>query len=461
MVTLNAAGTYYPRQLFRALDMSQEINVAVSADYYDLPYQAYNARKLGREYRQGFAGEVIAQILESSPGQPGWVHRAEALHLVSVPLLNEVEPRDLVDLLSPAVGRIIDQRKEYPELHRYAGLLLRTISLAASKLDRYTVAFHFMNRAHFQLATARRTRSAIYIAEAWQQIYLQECGQLSRNVEAALLEQDRERTRLNLFGRLPNQELDRMEELRPLRIVARAAAEAGRLALAQINFVKSNEGLPAATDPEQRRLSVSSWYVTCAIMYMRSLLLAGLVELCAHADPSRYLLPVPDLWASVIETHPTPLGHAEPKLEPAHCMDLTRNALLWAFLHSGDHPYLGTRRVQIRAGVPDYLCTPDGFKLDTIRCANEIARRKHNAGILDNLAHIDTYRLFTDRGGSGPRGYESWLDHRHGRLTTIVDVNDAAPAEIRTVGSPTLKYLRASARMLVRSRRYDSVLRDL
>jgi hypothetical protein len=35
----------------------------------------------------------------------GWVHRAEALHLVSVPLLNEVEPRALVDLGASALRR--------------------------------------------------------------------------------------------------------------------------------------------------------------------------------------------------------------------------------------------------------------------------------------------------------------------------------------------------------------------
>jgi hypothetical protein len=319
-----------------------------------------------------------------------------------------------------------------------------------------------MNRAHAQLRSAKRARSAIYIAEAWQQVYLQECGQLSRNVEAALLEQDRERTRLNLHhGRLPGTLLDPVEELRPLRIAARAAAESGRRALSLINFVKTQEGLPAAVEPEKRRLSVSSWYVTCAIMYMRALLMAGLIELCANADPSRYLLGVPPLWASVIEKHPVADGHTEPKLETAHRMDLTRNALLWAFLHSGEHPYVSVPAAGIREGVPKYLWHPDGSKLDTRRCADEIARRKHNAGILDNLAHVNTYRLLVDRGGRGPYGYEAWLDHRHRRLTTIVDVDDPTPAEIRTVGSPTLQFLKASARMVVYSRRYDNVLHDL
>lgn len=457
MITRHEANTYYPQQLFRALDISKEVNVAASADYFDLPYEAYNARKLSPQYRLGFAGEVIAQILESGSREQGWVHRAEALHVVSVPLLNELAPKDLVDLLAPAVGRIIDHRSEYPDLHRYSGLLLRTVSLAASKLDRYIVAFDVMNRAHTQLATSRRAHSAIYIAEAWQQIYLQECGQLSRNVEAALLEQDRELTRLNLFGRLPNRDLDRHSELRPLRIVARAAAESGRLATAYINFVKAREGLPAAVDPENRRLAVSSWYVTSAIMYMRALLLAGLIELCAHADPSRYLLPVPDLWASIIESN----GHDDPALTVANQMDLARNGLIWAFLHSGEHPYVRTTSMGIRRGVPDYLRQPVGSKLDTVRCADEIARNKHNAGILDNLAHSDTYRLLAERGGRGPHGYEAWLDHRHGRLTTVVDVNDAKPAELRTVGSPTLRYLRATARMVLYSHRYDNVLRDL
>lgn len=451
---------YLPEQVYVARSMASEMGVSVSGDYHDLPHQAYDARKLGADHRFGFAGALIVDIMESDPKDRGLVYRAEALHLVSVPMLNEQAPRDLVEMLAPALDTLVAQRRDFPELHRYSGLLLRTASLAASKLDSYTHALEVMNRAHHHLNTDRELtkRTAIYLAEVRQQIYLQECGQLARNVEAALLEQDRDRVLRSIDGELPDRDLDRGEELRALRVVARAAAEAGARAAYWINFVKKQEGLPEQVNPDNRRLSVSSWYVTCMIMYMRSLLLAGLVELCAGGDALPYLTRVPDVWASVIEKHAAAdRQHAEPKLDTSHRMDLTRNALLWAFLHGGDHPYRPRPWTFIREGVPEYLYKPNGARLDTMTCSTELAAETHNAGILDNLAHRDTYLLFSERGGSGALGYDSWLSQRHVRLKSVVHAEDPNPKEIRTVGGPTLAHLKGAAEMVRRSGRYEKV----
>ncbi|MEH6807076.1 MAG: hypothetical protein V7697_28955 [Rhodococcus erythropolis] len=453
-----AAGEHYPEQLYRLMDLGKEIGVQVSEDYYALPHEAYSARRESRDYRKGFAGNLIGQILSSEPSTQGWVHRAEALHIVSVPLLGEADPEELMALLGPALDVLLQRRRETPELHRYCALLLRTVSLTASKLDRYGEAFFWMNKAHAQLTAAPRKRTAILVAEAWQQTYLQECGQLSRNVEAALIEQNRLVTAQNLFGRRPNRILNAREK-NSLRVVARAAAESGRRAVSLIEFVRNEEGLPSTADGESRRLSVGSWYITCNIMYMRALLLAGLVELCVGADPSPFLRSVPSLWATVIEQSPEPSGHVNSTLTQENRMDLTRNGLLWAFLHGGDHPYVPSIRAPIKAGVPEYLHSSPDLRLDTIECAHEIAKAKHNAGILDNLAHVDTYRLLVDRSGSGPKGYDAWVTERHTRLGSVIDVNDPS-REMRTVGSPTLHYLHTSAFMVRNSQRYNSVLRD-
>lgn len=452
---------YYPEQLYRSLDVAHEIGVAVSSRYYELPHQAYEARALSREYRLGFAGSVVDQIMTSDRLQQGSIHRAEALHLVSVPMVAESAPRDLVQLLIPPTEQLLDRLGDEPELHRYCALLFRTISLAASKLDNYTLAFHFMNRAQLYLRSGPQTNtSRATVAEVWQQIYLQECGQLARNVEAALLEQDPLRTARQLAGDLPHGALT--AHLRPLRIAARAAAEAGRRGITYISAIKTEAGLPPQPDPERRRLATSSWFLTSHIMYMRALLLAALMEISAGADPSPYLVPVPSLWSTIIERNPPHSEHADPSLTAAHRMDMTRNALLWAFLNAGDHPYrpsvFGPAR--IREGVPDYLCKPVGRQTDTDACAAAIAAAGHDASILDNIAHHETYMILRNRSGSGHHSFEPWLHRRHQHLRAAI-AHDPTTRQVRQLGKPTLRYLNNSVRMVELSRRYDNVLHGL
>lgn len=455
MAALHSELVNAPEQLYRVRDAVYDYDVKISGDFYDLPYQAYDARAIGPGYRLAFAHKLVAKLTRMSTLDDGWVHRAEALHVVSVPMMTDLSPPEFFNLFAPAIAALLDQRANHPELLRYCALLLRSVSISASKLDRYTVAFGYMNRAHAHLAAAVEDFETMTVAEARQQTYLQECGQLSRNVEATLIEQDEQILKRNLQGALPMRQLDPFDELEPLRVTARASAEAGRRGTYLIDAIKSRSGLPTEPDPEGRRLATNSWFLTAKIMYMRSLLMAGLVEMCAGADPVRYFAPVPDLWAQVIEADPLRRAD-EPSLSPAHQMDMTRNGLIWAFLHNGDHPYRPNRLAILKKDVPKHLHIPKGGRLDTIASATALEARNHNAGILDNLAHVDTYRLLADRSGGAPDGFHAWTERRRRRLATTVD--DPEASGLRRASSPTLRYLKQSASMVRSSHRFDNVL---
>ena len=41
-------------------------------------------------------------------------------------------------------------------------------------------------------------------------------------------------------------------------------------------------------------------------------------------------------------------------------------------------------------------------------CLQALEQSNQDAGVLDNLAHVDTYRLFADRSGGGRLGFHAW-----------------------------------------------------
>ncbi|OUS97283.1 hypothetical protein CA951_02750 [Rhodococcus sp. NCIMB 12038] len=354
--------------------------------------------------------------------------------------------------------RIKNFRRENPELGRYCGLIERTVSMAASKLDRYTGAFSYINRAHAALRDAPQDRQALTKEEALQQLYLQECGQLARNVEAALVEQDVERRILLRAGTPPTRSLQQGSDLQSIRIVARASAEAGTRACRLLDKIAAEAGLPVLPDPEERRLATSSWFLTSNIMFVRALLLAATVELSAGMVDSDYLRSVPDLYARIVERpYPSqPGSSASPSRN--HLLDLTRIALHWSFLNQGTHPYIKRSiTLGLRKGIPAHLTDSVAGVLDAAACSQYLTQYGHDAGILDNLAHAETYLLFTNHGGTGPHSYQRWL--ADSRARHVVDDDQTAAEEfVRRTEQPTYGLMSRSARMVVRSNRYSEVL---
>ncbi|WP_206492478.1 hypothetical protein [Rhodococcus sp. KRD162] len=439
---------------YRHLASDHGMALTLSSDYYDLAHQAYQVRRSSKVRRQVFADRLVTKLMNGAKWDESRVHEAEALHLVSVPLAGEVPPLELVQLLAPPIERLKDMRRENQELWRYSGLLIRTVSMAASKLDRYTAAYHFINQAHGALATSTEDQDNMTKAEAIQQLLLQECGQLTRNVEAGLVEHDKVRRKVNWDGNPPERSLQIEEELVPMRVLARAAAESGRQGCLRIERIIERCGLPDEPDPEDRRLAASSWFLTSNIMYLRSLMSAATVELLARNQDSTYSTEAQRVYASIIEWTRTPL-------QQSHKLDLTRAALHWAFLNDGNHPYLQRPLlVPIRKDVPRYLAFSVDGKLDVDKCSAELFAHDHNAGVLDNIAHAQTYQILSERGGVGRLGYLSWLDRRR-RMVKSQVTDDDIEEQVRSSKTTTTVMLSNAARMVVRSGRYRYVLQGL
>ncbi|WP_280487736.1 hypothetical protein [Nocardia farcinica] len=434
-----------------------------SGHFRDLPHQAYEARAASKVRRVGLAHTIASRLLRDEVGHAqSRLYEAEALHIVSVPLSSEISPAELIALLIPCTARLKELRRQNPELGRYCGLIERTVSMAASKLDRYTAAFDRINRAHLALSDAPQDRQAMTREEALQQLYLQECGQLVRNVEAALIEQDPILRAQLRAGQPPTKTLRQGSDLRTLRIVARAGAEAGARACRLLDTIAAEAGLPSHPNPEERRLATASWYLTANIMYIRSLLLAATVELSAGNAYSQYLRDVPDLYARIIEVPPAQhLGSSAAPLK-SHVLDLTRIALHWSFLNQGSHPYLPKGlSFGIRPGVPPHLIHAVDGHLDAAACSAFLGEHSHDAGILDILAHVETYRLFNDRGGTGAHGYFRWLENKRPRHASATDDVQADHDTSRKTQRPTYGLLARSARMILRSGRYRDVLQGV
>ncbi|MBT9299004.1 hypothetical protein KKP62_28950 [Rhodococcus sp. GOMB7] len=431
-----------------------------SGYYRDLTHQAYEARGGSKVRRVGLAHLLATRILSDGHdhGQSR-IFEAEALHIVSVPLASEIPPAELSALLVPCAVRLNELRRQNPELGRYCGLIERTVSMSASKLDRYTGAFAYINRAHIAMHDAPHNSRNLTKEEALQQLYLQECGQLARNVEAALVEQDAERRALLRAGNPPTRSLRAGADLRAIRIVARASAEAGARACRLLDKIATEVGLPAVPDPEERRLATASWFLTSNIMYMRSLLLAATVEQSAGSFHSTYLQNVPDLFARVVEVPVSSHMGANAAPSKSHLLDLTRIALHWSFLNHGAHPYIQRPlSLGIRRGVPPHLIAGVDGNLDAAVCSAYLTSHGHDAGILDILAHSETYLLFTHQGGIGAQSFQQWLIDR--RANRIVAQDDPDTDEIRKTQRPTHQLMVRSAKMVIQSGRYREVLDD-
>ncbi|MEN4476198.1 hypothetical protein [Mycolicibacterium cosmeticum] len=435
------------------------------SDYQDLPAMAYQARQQPRDNREKFARRLANTIVvKDGVSSQATVFGAEALHIVSTTLAGELPPRDLIELLRAPIMELRDRRRDAPELGYYCGLLVRTVSMAASKLDNYTGAFHHTNQAHraYRLTHgSSKTRRAVR-DEAQQQVYLQECGQLIRNVEAGLVESDPAARARQLDGEPPDTCLDAELELAPMLIIARAGAEAGRRACSILDRIKLERALDTKPDPERRTLAVRSWVLTADIMYMRALLLASLIELCVpqrdRNDPPPYLDEVARMYSRITEVSLLETDH--PTLTIPHQMDLTRNVLLWSFLTNTRHPYVKSRDslVRVRDKLPKYFVEADRGRLDTAACSAALAARNHNAGILDNLGRSEPYRRLIDLSGPRAASYGSWLAERHKyRRSRIESDPDLEVLDVRAANATTRARLRHAARMVIRSGRYSSV----
>jgi hypothetical protein len=447
--------------------ISQYPAMALS-DYQDLPARAYQARQQTREHRERFARRLANTIvIKEGVSSQATVFEAEALHIVSTTLAGELPPRDLIELLRVPVVQLRDRRSDAPELGYYCGLLVRTLSMAASKLDNYTGAFHQTNRAHRAYGNTDGTGPSAGVRnEARQQVYLQECGQLIRNVEAGLVESDPDARARQLTGEPPETALNPEFELMPMRIIARAGAEAGRRACGILDDIRLARALDPTPDPEQRTLAVSSWVLTADIMYMRALLLASLLEMCVpHGDRDThppYLDEVARMYQRITEVSLVDLKH--PKLSVPHQMDLTRNVLLWSFLTNSRHPYVENRHqlTRVRDGLPRYFVEPVDGRLDTAACSQALAENNHNAGILDNLGRSDPYRRLIDLSGPQAASYGSWLAGRHAYRRSRIDNDpDLEVLDVRAANASIRRRLTHAAHMVRRSGRYPSVFHGL
>lgn len=456
--------------LFRQSAYVSQYPLIALSDYQDLPAIAYQARQQAREKRERFARRLANTIvLKDGVSSQATVFEAEALHIVSTTLAGELPPRDLIELLRMPVAQLRDRRRDAPELGHYCGLLVRTVSMAASKLDNYTEAFHHTNRAHRAYSLAEgwvsKTRRSIR-DEAMQQVYLQECGQLIRSVEAGLVESDREARARQLGGEPPETALDIELELKPMRIIARAGAEAGRQACVILDKIKRERTLEMKPDPEQRKLAVSSWVLTADIMYMRALLLASLVELCVpNRDPDvepPFLDEVARMYSRITEVSLAERNH--PTLSVAHRMDLTRNVLLWSFMTNTRHPYVKShdKLTRVRDKLPAYFVEPRGGRLDTDACSKALADHNHNAGILDNLGRSNPYWRLVSLSGPQRSSYGSWLAGRHEYRKSRIDADpDLEVLDVRAANATTRKRIKRTANMVMRSGRFESVFRGI
>lgn len=434
-----------------------------SGNYRDLPHQAYDARAASKARRVGLAHALASRLLnDNASDSQARLFEAEALHIVSIPLSSEIPPAELTAMLLPCSVRLEQLRHTDPQLGRYSGLIERTVSMAASKLDLYTYAFDRINRAHHALHDAPQDRESMTREEVLQQLYLQECGQLARNVEAALIEQDpvlREQLRA---GQPPAKSLWSVSNPRALRVVARAGAESGYRACRLLDSIAAEAGLPSVPNAEERRLATSGWFLTSNIMYLRALLLAATVELGARHTDTTYLRDVPGLYTRIVEA-PLASAHLGTSTTPAksHLLDLTRIALHWSFLNNGAHPYVPSGLARgLRPGIPNHLIKSVDGRLDTTACSQFLAQHSHDAGILDILAHIETYSLFGERGGGGSHSYYQWLDNTRSRTVAVDDLSDGRDPSRRT-HRPTHRLTLRAAHMVIRTGRYRNVLDDM
>lgn len=446
---------------YRALGVAVDLGMSRAPDALDLSHEAYAVREASRSERLAYLGVLVNDTMMSTYDVYRLPHLAKSIHVVSVPMLNEVAPSELLALLGPPVRVFMDRRRDCPGVNRYIGLLLRTMSLAASKEDRYTNAFRFIDFAYRRCLEDSAGFDDRLVLEALQQISLQECGQLCRNVEAALLEQDRLRADANRGEKDGRRRLDD-RLLTSMRVNVRGAVHAGEMADRYVTRLLFDHDLPVKVDPDEDELAVSSWVLTCRIMYMRSLLLAELVDRCSgRADPG-HLDKVPELWASIVERYPHADHRSDPTLAKSHRCDMTRNALMWAFLTGCSHPYDRGRRRPIRKGVPDFMVTPVARgRMDTRACADLLVDARQNANFIDDVAHLKVYQALVQGSMCSELdrrvlSYEDWLRYRARRILQIQPVGGTLTIA-RTTSRSTLDALVASARMVRGTDRHMSL----
>lgn len=424
-------------------------------DHQDLPHLAYETRTQTKEKREAFALRVVSSILFDTASSQERACQAQALHIVATTLASDLPPAQLIDLLKPAIAQLSDHIRDAPDVACFHALLVRTISMASSKLDRYTGAFYQMHLAQTALNNNHPAGQSRQLRlEARQQLYLQECGQLIRHVEAGLVESNPAKRKLHLLGHPPTSTIHKRLELGPMRVLARAGAEAGRRSCVLLERLQRQRDLAATPDPDEGTLATTSWLTTARIMHLRAVLLSTLVEmLCGVEHPDR-LNDVPVLYANIVETDGS---KAElPSLTVTNRMDLTRNVLLWSFLGDTSIPYRRpTRGLRtLRRDVPNYLVEPVDGRLNTVACSDALAAEGHNAGILDNLGRREPFTLLGERSGSAPsNNYSSWLDLRRGRQRARMTIDPMAAPEVRT--SQQAAHLARAAGMVIRCGRYD------
>jgi hypothetical protein len=360
------------------------------------------------EERLEMAQWLVTQII--NPETSRWEH-AHALHLVSVPLAGQIDPRILVGLLDKPIQFLYTERSDLDSL-RFAALLARTDSMAMSKLNLYGQAFYRIKRAYQILNKAHAIKGAttdLILLEAIQQVYLQESGQLARNAEAALTEWDtRILTKQADHPQEPHPPAHKLPDStqRSIRILAWGSAMAGfdaaRL-VTSIGKIRERE--------ERESLYTPTWIVTAEIMTMRALLLYATM---AGLGRRKYAAVEP--WTSMIPAmYRVALTTPGAKLGTSHVMDLIRIGLHYSFLEKGQTPFREVLKAKVQPSptIPDFMCSSFQY-LDLHACSQTLLENNHSAGILDTLAHQHVYDRLQSLSDSR---YEQWVcSHRTLRM---------------------------------------------
>lgn len=435
---------------------SVDIGMLRSRDALDLPHHALTMRKRPADQQLAFA-EKIVKLLIVANQRDELRALAEALHLIAIKLTEVLTPAAMSDLLRIPIQILSNASKQNPELWPYVGLLLRSESLAANKSDNYVRAFSLIDRAYSMISSSPRA-DQLTKYEAGQQNYLQESGQQARNVETALVEPEMTLRLRHHEGATPQKHLDRdlPGGIQSLQIVARAAELAGRRSWNLLRHIEFEYGaLPSNPDPEERQLAGSAWKLTCGVMFARAALLGAFVEICAGGTPTTYLETASRVYAAVLENPTAPTANNR--------MDLTRFALMWAFLNGGTNPYVPS----IAGGspsskMPSYLSMPLNGRLDIVACAAALDANGHDAGILDNFAHYEPFEVLRRQSGEGANTlFDRWNSLRRTPAHAFHGGADAELKRQRVPKRPPGQMLKVAADVIKRTPRYRPVLRDL
>lgn len=412
----------------------------------DLIREAYEYRDARFDHHRLRVAEELARTVALDKSA-SW-HVVMSLHLLAVTLSGQIAPMRTIALLAAPIDTLVNRvvSEGDREMVRFAALLVRTVSMAASKADNYVLAFAQINRAHelIRAAYARDEHPDRLTLEALQQVCLQESGQLARNAEVGLLELN-QATRAELQrGELPARGL-KPEILRRIRVLALASVNAaGTASRITAQLHTPGRELPAIAAGESESLAVANWVVTANIMFMRAILLLATVESAAGGNCGDRLDWVPPLYLQTVTTKGA-------TFQKSHCMDLARVALHYSCMANGATPYRVCKLAGVRLanGVPGYL-TDGKPLLDMARCSQELIAGGHDAGILDNIAFSQVHRVLQKRSS---QRYEGWLQgHREARQTLIDRTGDLdVQLRLAATGPDALHY---TSRMVERRSRY-------